>query len=184
MKSKFTWILTLLLVLCVQIGFAQQKQISGSVQTEYGDPLEGAVVTLEGTNQGAATDENGNYTLMASQGDKIKVEIIGFVSKSLTVSASNILNFTLIEEGATEIDEIVITGYATQNKKESAVAQTTITNKTIEGRPNANIIQTLQGQVPGLNIMTGSGQPGSDDTSVVLRGLGSINGKTSPLYVI
>lgn len=184
MKSKFTWILTLLLVLCVQIGFAQQKQISGSVQTEYGDPLEGAVVTLEGTNQGTATDENGNYTLMASQGDKIKVEIIGFVSKSLTVSASNILNFTLIEEGATEIDEIVITGYATQNKKESAVAQTTITNKTIEGRPNANIIQTLQGQVPGLNIMTGSGQPGSDDTSVVLRGLGSINGKTSPLYVI
>src|SRR5690606_17574877 len=56
--------------------------------------------------------------------------------------------------------------------------------KTIEGRPNASFIQTLQGQVPGLNIATGSGQPGANNTTVILRGLGSITGSVEPLYVI
>lgn len=184
MKSKFTWILTLLMLVCMQVGFAQQRKISGVVKTQYGDPIEGAAVTLNGTNKGTETDLDGNYSLFASQGEKVTVQMEGFKTSTLTVSASNVLNFTLFESDDTELDEIVVTGYATQSKKETAVSQTTISSKTIEGRPNANVIQTLQGQVPGLNIMTGSGQPGSDDTSVVLRGIGSINGKTSPLYVI
>src|SRR5690606_17946906 len=68
-------------------------------------------------------------------------------------------------------------------KEENATSVSSVTSKTIEGRPNASIIQTLQGQVPGLNIMTGSGQPGAS-SQVTLRGLGSINGNTEPLYII
>src|SRR5690606_812522 len=105
-------------------------------------------------NKGTSTDQDGNYSLLANQGDRISVSLIGFKTATLTVSSSNVLNFTLYEDFAEELDPIVVTGYTTQTKKETAVAQTTVSSKTIEGRPNANVIQTLQGQVPGLNIMT------------------------------
>lgn len=72
-----------------------------------------------------------------------------------------------------------------ENKVVSAVAYTTVTSKTIQGRPNASVIQTLQGQVPGLNISTGSREPGSDGTTVILRGLGSMtDGSNKPLVIL
>src|SRR5690606_22280033 len=97
---------------------------------------------------------------------------------------SGILNVTLVEADVTELIDVVIDTYRTTSKPKSNVAASTITAKTIEGRPNASFVQTLQGQVPGLNISTGSGQPGSSDTSVILRGICSINGNTEPLFVI
>ena len=82
-----------------------------------------------------------------------------------------------------ESEGIIVDSYRTVSKATSTAAVSTVTSKTIEGRPNASIIQTLQGQVPGLNIATGSGQPGAT-SAVVLRGVGSISGNTEPLYVI
>ncbi len=83
-----------------------------------------------------------------------------------------------------ELEGIIVDTYRTVSKPKSNTAVSTVTSKTIEGRPNASFVQTLQGQVPGLNISTGSGQPGASNTSVVLRGIGSISGSTEPLYVI
>lgn len=82
-----------------------------------------------------------------------------------------------------DMNELIVDSYRTTSKVASHTAASTVTSKTIEGRPNASFIQTLQGQVPGLNISTGSGQPGTNN-SVVLRGIGSINSNTEPLYVI
>lgn len=183
MKSKFTWILTLLLVFFVQIGFAQQKQVSGVVKTDSGDPIPGASVILVGTNQGTDTDLEGRYTLSLKKGDKVRVEYLGYKSTVVTVSDSNVLNVTLVEDDSM-LDEVVVDTYRTVTKPKNSAAISTVTSKTIEGRPNASFIQTLQGQVPGLNISTGSGQPGDNNTTVILRGLGSINGAVEPLYVI
>lgn len=83
-----------------------------------------------------------------------------------------------------ESEGIIVDTYRTTSKVASNTAVSTVTSKTIEARPNASFIQTLQGQVPGLNIATSSGQPGSSNTTVVLRGIGSISGNTEPLYVI
>ena len=183
MRSKFTWILTLFFALMVQVSFAQ-KPVTGVVKTQDGDPIPGATVMVVGTDFGTDTDSEGNYTLNLKKGDRIQVVYEGFRPVTLTVTDSNILNITLQEDEANILEGIVIDQYRNMNKQNSAVAQTTITSKTIEGRPNANVIQTLQGQVPGLNIMTGSGQPGSDNINIVLRGVGSINGSTSPLFVV
>jgi len=184
MKSKFTWILTLFFALVVQVGIAQQKKITGVVSTEFGDPIPGASVLLVGSNnEGTETNLEGNYTLNVKKGDKIKVVYEGFRAVTITVSDSNILNVTLIEDDPFALEEIVVDTYRTTSKAENATAVSSVTSKTIEGRPNASILQTLQGQVPGLNIMTGSGQPGAG-SQVTLRGLGSINGSTEPLYVI
>jgi len=183
MRSKFTWILTLFFALIVQAGFAQ-KQVTGVVKTPEGDPIPGATVLLVGTNQGTDTDEEGKYTLNLKKGDRIQVVYEGFKPSTVTVSDSSVLNVTLVVDESTELDGIVVDTYRTVSKPKNSNAVSTVTSKTIEGRPNASFIQTLQGQVPGLNISTGSGQPGDNNTTVILRGLGSINGNVEPLYVI
>ena len=184
MKSMFTWISTLFFAFAVQAGFAQQKKVTGVVRTQDGDPIPGASVLLVGTDKGTETDLDGTYTLNLEAGDKIKVVFPGYKEVTVTVTGSNVLNVALPEEDWTEeLDAIVVDTYRTTTKEENATATSSVTSKTIEGRPNASIMQTLQGQVPGLNIMTGSGQPGAT-SEVTLRGLGSINGSTQPLYVI
>ena len=185
MRSKFTWILTLFFALIMQVGFAQPgKQVTGVVKTQDGDPIPGATVMLVGTNLGTDTDENGKYTLNLKKGDKVQVVYEGYKSATVTVSDSGVLNVTLVEDESYLIPEVIVDTYRTTSKPKSNVAASTVTSKTIEGRPNASFIQTLQGQVPGLNISTGSGQPGSSNTTVILRGIGSINGNVEPLYVI
>lgn len=185
MRSKFTWILTLFFAMMMQVGFAQSgKQVTGVVKTQDGDPIPGATIILVGTNQGTDTDDEGKYTLNLKKGDKIQVVYQGFKPTTLTVSDANVLNVTLVEDESVLMGEVIIDTYRTVSKPKSNTAATTVTSKTIEGRPNASFIQTLQGQIPGLNISTGSGQPGSSNTTVILRGIGSLNGNIEPLYVI
>ena len=185
MKSKFTWFLTLVLVFLVQFGFAQEKAISGVVKDSDGNPIPGASVQVVGSTRGASSDDEGVYTLKSKAGEKITVSSIGFVTQTLTVGSSSLLNVTLpYEDDGELIEGVVIDSYRTTSKPKSNIASSTVTSKTIEGRPNASFVQTLQGQIPGLNIATGSGQPGSSNTLVLLRGVGSINGNTEPLYIV
>lgn len=185
MKSKFNWIMTLLLFFVVQVGFAQTKTIKGVVKDVDGYPVAGASVTITGTDKGVETDEEGAYSLYVNTGDRLKVEMMGFVTQEVTVGKSNLLNVTLAYDFEGEdLGELVIDQYRTISKPKSTTSSSVVTSKTIEGRPNASFVQTLQGQVPGLNIATGSGQPGTANTSIILRGPGSINGNTEPLFVI
>jgi len=78
---------------------------------------------------------------------------------------------------------VVVQGYRTVTKKNAVTAAATVTAKTIENRPNANVLNTVQGQLAGVNITATTGQPGAKST-VVIRGVGTINGNTDPLYVI
>lgn len=104
--------------------------------------------------------------------------------KSAVAEVQQVANGRVImADDTATLEEVVVMAYRTTTRNASSAAVTTITSRTIEGRPNASMVQTLQGQVPGLNITTGSGQPGANST-VVLRGVGSISGSVEPLYVI
>src|SRR5690606_34722611 len=185
MKSKFTWIFTLFMVLAVQLVSAQEKTVTGTVtDADFGDPIPGVSVLLEGTQYGTETDMDGKYSINARPGQRLVFKFSGFEDVVLTVGQSDVLNATMKEASATEIEELVITNHRTTAKEKSSAATATVTSRTLEGRPNPSLIQNLQGQVAGLNIATGSGQPGSDDTMVILRGLGSINGAVEPLFII
>jgi len=162
----------------------RSKLIKGIVKTQDGDPIPGATVMLAGTNLGTDTGVEGEYTFNANKGEKLKVIYEGYKPVTLTVSDSNVLNVTMIEDDSYALADIVVDSYRTTSKVASNTAVSAVTSKTIEARPNASFIQTLQGQVPGLNIATGSGQPAAGNTSVVLRGIGSISTATEPLYVI
>lgn len=165
----------------MHVSFAQTKTVTGTV-TEEGIPLPGVSVTVKGTTEGTQTDFDGKYSIQAKQGDVLLFSFIGMKSKEATVGASNSVNVSL-EVEATELSGIVVEGYRQTSKVKSANAVVTVSAEAIQDRPNANFIQTLQGQVAGLQIATGSGQPGANST-VVLRGRGSINGNVEPLYVI
>jgi len=180
MRSKFKWIFTLLLALSMQFSFAQEKTVTGVVSDNTG-PIPGANVVVKGTTRTTQTDFDGKYSIKAKVGEVLVFSFIGYSNSSVTVGASNVYTVTLSE--GIIMEEVVVEGYRNTTKGTTVVAQSTVNAKTIENRPNASFIQTLQGQVAGLNITSGSGQPGSG-SSVVIRGAGTINGNTDPLYVI
>ena len=185
MRSKFKWIFTLLLACSMQFSFAQEKNVSGTI-TENGLPLPGVSVIIKGTTKGTQTDMNGKYSIGASKGEALVFSYIGFVTQTITVGSSNTINLVMVE-GGTELDvvEIVSTGYdRTRTKAETSSAITTISSKTLENRPNASFLNSLQGTAPGLTILSASGQPGSAKIDMFIRGISSINAATEPLIVI
>ena len=173
--------LTLFMALIVQLSFAQQKTVSGTVSDENGLPLIGATVVISGTTSGTTTDFDGNYKINANTGDVLNISYVGYSDQNITVGTSNTINATLQPDNA--LEEIVIEAFRTTSKATSNISATTVTSKTIESRPNASFAQTLQGQVAGLNITTGNGQPGGNSL-IQIRGVNSINGNTEPLFII
>ena len=184
MKSKFTWILTLCLAFFIQFSFAQEKTVSGTVTSKTDKmTMPGVNVVVQGTTRGVQTDFHGKYSIKVAVGQKLVFSFLGSKNQTVTVGSSNTINVQL-EDDTTQLTEVVVEGYGiTRTKKTSNVASVTVSSKTLEGRPNANFVQSLQSQVAGLQISTGSGQPGANST-VILRGVGSLTGKVEPLYVI
>jgi len=174
--------LTPLLVLCMSFSFAQEKAISGVVTDQNGLPLPGVAVVIVGTSTGTQTDFDGNYSISARAGQVLRYSYLGQKTVTRTVGAANTMNVQM-EDDAEALQEVVVQGYRTSTKEKSSIAVTTINAETIENRPNASFVQTLSGQVAGLNITTSSGQPGAA-SNVNLRGVTSINGNTQPLYII
>ncbi|WP_177763794.1 MG2 domain-containing protein [Flavobacterium sp. I3-2] len=129
-------------------------EISGFVYAKnYGDPIPGASLLIEGTFKGCDTDADGFFKLKAKQGDVITVNFLGFKTFSFIVSGLS-FNISLEEDNLSELNDVVIDTYRSTSRAKSSVAASTVTSKTIEGRPNASFVQTLEAQVPGLNIAT------------------------------
>lgn len=183
MRSKFKWILTLLITLSMQFMFAQERTVKGVVSDASG-ALPGVNVLVKGTKAGVQTDFDGNYSLKAKTGDVLIFSFLGMKETTKVVGASNTINVKL-EEFGKALEEVVIQGYGRTSTKAKAIGATqTVSSKTIEGRPNVNVLQSLQGQLAGANIALSSGQPGSNKIDVIIRGQGSLNASTDPLYVI
>ena len=159
-----------------------QKTITGVVNDGLGVPLLGAAVIIDGTAEGVATDFDGKYSIEASEGDVLVFSFVGFISKKITVGASDIINVT-IQEDASELKEVVVTAYGTQKRESIAGAVSIIKADQIENSTFSNPVKSLEGLVSGLRVIQSSGQPGSDPI-VRIRGFGSINADNSPLIVL
>ena len=181
MKTKFSVILTLLLALVVQISFAQNQNVSGTVSDENGLPLPGATVVIEGTTTGVSTDFDGKYSVQASQGDVLLFSYVGYSTQSQSVGASNTINVSM--ELDNSLEEVVVVGYNSTSKEAFTGTATKIETENIEAKAMGNVSQALRGEVAGVNVVTGSGAPGSDAT-IRIRGFGSVNGNRSPLYIV
>ena len=181
MRSKFKWIFSLLLALSMQFAFAQERTITGVVSDASG-PVPGVNVLIKGTNSGVQTNFDGAYSIKAKTGDVLVFSFVGMTQSSKTVGAASTINVSM-QDDAKMLAEVVVQGYRTVTKKMAVVSDATVSSKTIENRPNANAINTLQGQLAGVNITASTGQPGAKST-VVIRGVGTMTGNSDPLYVI
>ena len=181
MRSKYKWIFTLLVVLSMQFSFAQERTVSGVV-TDGTGPLPGVNVLVKGSKTGVQTDFDGAYSINVNVGDVLVFSFIGMENISKTVGASNSISVSMTGSSNT-LEAVVVQGYRTVTKKMAVTAAATVGAATIENRPNANALNTIQGQLAGVNITASTGQPGAK-SSVIIRGSGTINGNTDPLYVI
>ncbi len=182
MKTKFNGILTLLLALVVQITFAQDKTISGTVSDESG-ALPGVTVLKKGTTQGTETSFDGKYSIKAQKGDILVFSFVGMETLSKTVGDNNTLNIILKNDNL--LDEIVVTALGrSKEKRKLGYAIGEVKAEDIEKTSgDGNIVNALSGKVAGVNITNSSGDVGSS-SRIVIRGNSSILGNNQALFVV
>ncbi|SDS03334.1 SusC/RagA family TonB-linked outer membrane protein [Christiangramia echinicola] len=183
MKKRLQGLLTLLLVLVVQIGFAQEKTVTGTVVDQDGLPLPGVNVIEKGTSNGAQTDFDGNFSISVAEGDILTLSYVGFKTQEITVGASNTIDVTMaVDAGA--LEEVVVVGYGSTRRELSTSAVSTISAEEIEDFvPSTSIDNIMQGQAAGVQVTAANGRPGNT-AFVQIRGVGSINASTTPLYIV
>ncbi len=167
------------LALNMGIAFAQ-SQVTGIVVDDTGDPVVGATIRVAGSNIGAFTDADGKFTLSAPANSKLAVSYVGMVSQ--TLKAGTNMKIVLQSESNT-VDEVVVVAYGKAKKQSLVGAQANISSKQLENRPVTNVSTALAGAAPGVQVTTALGQPGSS-SEVMIRGFGSINASSKPLYVV
>ena len=159
----------------------RQQKISGVVRDQSGEPLPGVNVVMVGTNTGTMSNIDGVFNLNVS-GDKLdkaelKFSLIGFASKNVALKGKTVVNVTLSEDDQI-LDEVVVVGYGTQKKATLTGAVSTIGTDELTVTPTSNVQNMLAGKLPGVRIQQRTGEPGSYDAKMDIRGLGT------PLVVI
>jgi TonB-linked SusC/RagA family outer membrane protein len=182
MKRRLSGILTLLLALVVQVTFAQQQTITGTVTDGQGLPLPGVNVLVDGTNRGTQTNFDGDYSIQATQGETLIFSYLGFETVEYVVGNVPTIDLTLTEDAA-ELDEVVVVGYGTTTKETFTGTAKTVAGELLDRKNVSNVSQALAGESAGVRVINTSGQPGESAT-VRIRGIGSVNGNTDPLYVL
>ena len=159
------------------------KTVTGTVVSSTdNEPLIGATIQLEGAQgTGTITDFEGNFSIEANEGQTLVVSYIGYITKKVAVAGASHYNITLDEDKAS-LDEVVVIGYGVQKKKLVTGATVQVKGDDVAKLNTTNPLQALQGQTPGMTIISESGQPG-EGLKVNIRGLGT-TGSSGPLYII
>ena len=160
--------------------WGQKVKITGTVIDNTNEPVIGATVMESGTNNGVATDMDGNFTIEVKQGAKIKFSYIGF--KNQEVKASNGMKIKM-EDEANMLNEVVAIGYGSVKRKDVTTAVSSVSAKDLDTRPIVSAAAGMQGKAAGLQISQANGQPGAAPT-IRVRGTTSLNGSNDPLYVV
>jgi len=157
-------------------------RLSGVIRAENGEALPGANVVVKGQNKGTSSDANGRFTLDTRPGQTLVISAIGYQTTETTVDNRTDVNVTL-RESSSQLNEVVVVGYGTQDRKNLVGAVTQINADQIKNRPVASFEQQLQGQVAGVQVSANTGVPG-DGIYFRIRGNTSINASNDPLYVV
>ncbi len=155
--------------------------ITGTVSDASG-PLPGASIVMRGTAEGVQTDLDGKYSIYVPKGSVLNFLYLGFKTQTITVSEPRVLDI-ILKEDSSMLANVQLDVYRRNPISRAPYVVATITSESIEERANADMLQSLQGQLAGINITGGSGSPGSDST-ILLRGVGSIDGNVEPLIIV
>jgi TonB-dependent starch-binding outer membrane protein SusC len=165
--------------------FAQTVRITGTVTgSEDSAPIVGASVMVKGTTIGTITDYEGKYVLNApATATTLVVSNLGFASQEIEIGGKEVIDVMLVSQSE-EIDEVVVIGYGSAKKVGTVVGSVSkVGSAKLEAKPQASVLEAIQGQVAGLQVFSSSGDPGTIQ-SVRLHGIGSLNSSNTPLYIL
>lgn len=182
MRLKLKWFFTLMMAFLVQLSFAQEKTVTGTV-VEGGFPLPGVSVVVKGTTNGTQTDFDGKYTIKVNKGETLVFSFIGMNTESKVIGESSAVNITMTAEDS-KLEEVIVMAYGqTKKKNEITGSAVKVDGETIAKMPLVSADQALQGRVAGLQMATTSGTPGSTQ-QIRIRGIAGATTDSDPLIVI
>ncbi len=162
---------------------AQNVQITGTVSSAEEGPLPGVSIVVKGTTIGTTTDGSGKYSFsIPANATVLTFSFMGYKTQDVAIEGRRVIDLVL-QSDARELEEIIVIGYGVAKKSTFTGSATNVKTEKITGIPVTSIEKALKGNVPGLMSQNNSGQPGSQ-AAVIIRGIGSINAGTEPLYVI
>lgn len=163
--------------------YAQNQKISGTVRDASDNkPLAGASITIRGAQAGVATDRQGKFSIIANRNDELIVSFVGMKSEIVRV-ANNHSPEIRLEPVSIQENEVLVIGFGTAPSTSYVGSASTIRQSEFNTRPLTNILQALDGSVPGLRMTSGSGQPGSSP-EIRIRGIGSVTASAAPLCIV
>ena len=161
---------------------AQTKKISGTILNESEKPVLGVSVTIKGTKTGVQSNAQGVYTIEAAKGNILVFSMIGYSTREVPVTDKVTIDLSLLPT-VSELEDVVVTGYGTQKRKEITGAVVSVNRKAFEHSPTTNVATVLQGNAPGLRVQQRTGQPGTSP-SITFRGGTEFSGGGTPLVII
>jgi TonB-linked SusC/RagA family outer membrane protein len=179
MKKIKTTILVGLFLTFSTLSYSQST-IAGAISDTDGNPIPGVTIIIEGTTNGTTSDFDGNYSISVSSGQSLEFSSLGFASQVVEVSSQSTLNI-ILEASAESLDEIIVTGYSSQRKRDITGAVAVIEVDEMNKTQATSFLQKLEGRATGIQVST-SGEPGEGST-IRIRGVGSLN-NNEPLYII
>lgn len=182
MKNLNLAIASLLIFVGSAVAFAQQK-VSGTVKDANGEPIIGAAVVVDGTQNGTVTGVDGDWTLTVPANSTIVASCIGYADAKVTVAAGQTVVNIVLQEDALYLDDVVVIGYQTVRRRDLTGSVASINEKQIASAPVSNVAQALQGKLAGVNVVSQDGRPDAT-INIRVRGGGSISQSNDPLVLI
>ena len=175
----------MLCLLCSSLVNAQEIKVSGKVTDATGELLPGVSISIKGSSGGVQTAATGIFSITVPSAQTILVfSYIGYVIQEVNVNGRTAVNITLLED-KTDLQEVVVIGYGTQQRSSVSSAISSVTAKEITATPIADAAQALQGRVAGVTLTQNSGAPGgTGGTAIRIRGISSVTGTNNPLIVV
>lgn len=161
---------------------AQQNSVSGTVTLENGTPATGAIIRIQDGTGGTIADIDGKYQISVAESGILEFSLLGYKKQTVPVNGRKAINITLAED-AQMLDQVVVVGYSTINKRSLTGALQVIDDKKLKDTSSPSVENLLSGKSPGVQVSSASGQPGQVG-KIVIRGMGSLNSSTDPLWVI
>lgn len=177
-RGWFT-LLALMLTICL---YAQESSVKGVVVDETNTPLIGATVQVKGTSAGAVTDIDGNFTLKMKKGNTLVISYIGYKTQEVKYTGQPSVSIKMTPDNQS-LDEVVVVGYGAMKRSDLTGSVASVAVKDIEGFQSSSIAGALGGQVAGVQITSTDGTPGAG-FSINIRGVGTLTGDSSPLYIV
>ncbi|MFR9651350.1 MAG: TonB-dependent receptor [Rikenellaceae bacterium] len=179
------WGVLLALLLALSCNWAvAQNAITGTILDKTnGEPVIGATIMLDGTQRGCVTDIDGKFNFDVPNEGRLSVSYIGYLSQGIVLQKGKTSYDIVLEEDAVDLDEVVVVGYGTMRKKEVTGAVARVDIEEISKIATSDISMALQGQVAGVTVQHSGDSPG-ENSNVIIRGISSISGSTTPLYVV